>query len=94
MVVSDRDNVLIVFGKNGFFPIHTANTKQVMITGPQDLINRIKEVDLKSAYMFPTEFVLGITENKPWESEFVEALKKSDVRLSLKNEILEKYERG
>lgn len=91
-VTADKENVLIVFGPNGRFPILKSNTQEIMIQNPQDLINRIKDVDLKMSYGFPVEFVLGITENKPWESEFVEALKKSDVRLSLKNEILEKYE--
>lgn len=92
LVVSDRDNVLIVYGSNGFFPILTSNTKTVMIDTPDKLINTIKTVDLKMSHCFPTEFVVGITENKPWENEFVEALKSSDVRASLKREILGRYE--
>ena len=91
-VISDKGNVLIVYGKNGRFPILKSNVKEIMIQSPEELINRIKEVDLKMSYGFPIEFVLGITENKPWESEFVEKLRKSDVRASLKKEILERYE--
>jgi len=90
-VISDRNNVLIVFGKNGFFPILTVNTEKVVIDNPEKLINAIKTVDLRMAYGFPHDFVIGITENKPWEAEFVEKLRKSDVRASLKKEILERY---
>jgi len=91
-VISDRNNVLVVFGKNGFFPILTVNTKEIMVTSPEDLINKIKETDLKTSYCFPVDFIIGITENKPWEAEFVEKLKISDVRASLKKEIIERYE--
>jgi len=89
-VISDTGNVLIVFGPNGRFPILKSNTQEEMIQNPQDLINAIKAVDLKSAYMFPIEFLMGVLENKSWKNDFIEDLKKSDVRASLKNEILSK----
>lgn len=89
-VISNRDNVLIVFGPNGRFPILTNETKEVMINTPEALIKSIKEVDSKMNYGFPIEFVFGILENKPWKDEFFTKLKDSDVRKLLKEEILEK----
>ena len=43
-------------------------------------------------YGFPFEFVYGILENKDWKEEFIELLKKSDVRETIKNQILKYYE--
>ena len=91
-VLSNNGNVLIVFGKNGGFPIRTEETKEIMINTPEELISKIKEVDMKMSYGFPIEFVLGIISNKPWKTEFMEKLENSNVRLTLKNEIKQKYE--
>ncbi len=90
--ISDHGNVLIVFGKNGRFPVLKSKVRQMSIDSPEKLINAIKTVDLKMSHVFPIEFVLGITENKTWEQEFIEKVKKSDIRPSLRNEILQRYQ--
>ncbi len=91
-VISDHGNVLIVQSKHGRFSIKKSKTQEIMIASPQELISKIKEVDCRLSYTFPVCFVTGITENKPWEQEFIELLKKSDLRNSLKTEILKAYD--
>jgi len=91
-VTVDNGNVQIAFGKNGYFPILTSSIEKIMISSPEELINKIKEVDSKMSYGFPIAFVTGIISNKPWKEEFIEKLKKSDVRPVLKTDILKEYE--
>jgi len=90
-VLSYSKPVYIVHGKNGRFPILKSQTKEVMINTPEILIQKIKEVDSRMSYGFPTVFVKGILESKDvlFQSEFAEKLKASTVRESIKNEILE-----
>jgi hypothetical protein len=89
-VTMDSGNVQIVFGKYGYFPILTSKIKEIMVSSPEELIEKIKTVDSRMTYGFPTDFVLGILETKEWKEEFVDKLTKSDVRKSLKEDILKR----
>jgi hypothetical protein len=91
-VLSFSKPVYIVFGKHGAFPILISQTKEIMISTPEILIEKIREVDSRMPYGFPIEFVKAISESKgsEFQNEFAQKLKVSSVRESLKNEILEK----
>jgi hypothetical protein len=89
-VLSNSKPVFIVFGKYGAFPILESQTKEIMISTPEVLIEKIKEVDSNMSHSFPVEFVKAIVESKDsvFQSEFAEKLKSSTVRDLLKTEIL------
>lgn len=59
-----------------------------LITTINDVFNN-PHINLET---FPYDYITGITEGKPWEKDFVESLKKSDLNEPLKTKILQKYE--
>jgi len=85
---------LIVADKNEIFPVSDEDVKKIDMNTSK-LLTAIKDVSENPSITdktFPYDFVTGITENKEWEKDFLEQLKKSNINQSIKTNILKKYE--
>jgi hypothetical protein len=87
-------DLLIVASKKDVFSVRKEKLRKIDMT-PSKLIVTIKDVADNphiNANTFPYDFVIGITENKPWEKDFIEMLKKSDIEETIKQNLIQRYE--
>ena len=91
--VTSVSKVLICYGKRGYFPCKPIDVEFMPIT-PASLVKTIQEVSEKDIISFPYPFVMGIieTKDKQFATEFLDKLKKSQIKPEIKKEIIGRYE--